>query len=98
MISLGGVQTVGGGSGLPDERTAIEGEMSSVIVRLVELARNSKTDPLTVTESPTLTEGNDEVKTRMPSDVSGSSSGAGSCMKKPFEILNVTIPATFPTG
>src|SRR5256885_10848874 len=101
MISLGGVHKVTGGSGLLDDRIVIEGETSSVIVRFVlEVPpwRNSDTDALTVTESPTLTGDGDEVNTKIPSDVSGSSSGAGSCMKNPLEALNVTIPGTFPTG
>jgi hypothetical protein len=43
--------------------------------------RNSATFPLTLTESPTLTEvGAEDVKTKMPSDVASSASGDGSCM------------------
>jgi hypothetical protein len=76
--------TVGTGSTLPLERTVIDGETSSVVVRFVEdvpPGRNSETLPLTVTLSPTLTtEGATLVNTKIASDVASSASGLGSCM------------------
>jgi hypothetical protein len=48
----------------------------------VQPARNSWTRPLTVTAVPTVAAagGAELVKTKMPSEVAGSVSGAGSCM------------------
>src|ERR1700754_1294925 len=73
--------TVGGGKALPVELTATDGELISVPVRLVAgLGRNSATVPPTVTLSPTLTVGADEVKTKTPSEVASLLSGIGSCI------------------
>jgi len=73
---------VAAGSGLPLERTVTEGEVISVVVRFAVLeppGRNSAMFPLTSTESPTATPAAaDEPKTKSPSEVSGSPSGAGS--------------------
>ena len=88
--------TDAGGSGFPEERTVIDGEPeSSVVVRFPVDAppgRNSWTRPLTLSASPTLTAGVDEVKTKMPSEVAGSESGLGSCIQKPLVLFAVTVP------
>ena len=88
--------TVAGGSGFPEESTVIDGEPeSSVVVRFPVDAppgRNSWTRPLTLSASPTLTVGVDEVKTKMPSEVAGSESGLGSCIQKPLVLFAVTVP------
>ena len=66
----------------PPPRSVTVGEVSSVVVRLVEPlppGRNSLTVPLTVTAWPMMTLGADEVKTKTPSEVLSSPSGLGSC-------------------
>ena len=88
MMLVGSVRpplprTVVAGNGFTVESVAIVGPVISVVVRLALVAppgRNSVTSPETRTESPTFTVGADEVKTRMPSDVSSFASGVGSCM------------------
>ncbi len=90
--------TTGAGSVLPLERTVTVGVESSVVVRLpVEEppGRNSCTRPLTRTESPTSAVGDEEVKTKMPSEVAGSASGFGSCIQKPLPLRAVTTPSVF---
>ena len=85
---LGGIRppvptTVVAGSAFPCESTVTDGKASSVVVRLAVDAppgRNSWTRPFTLTASPTLTDGADDVKTKIPSEVAGSASGLGSCM------------------
>src|SRR5919108_910351 len=78
ITSEGGVRppvpmTVGAGSGLADEITAVVGEVISVVVRFVldePPGRNSLTRPLTLTESPTSTAaGADDVNTKTASEV-----------------------------
>jgi hypothetical protein len=62
--------------------------------------RNSLTVPVTRTRSPTATVGALPVNTKMPSEVAGSPSPTGSCMKKlrpPAGVTAVTIPSTLPT-
>src|SRR6266496_5803296 len=107
MTSVGGTRppvptTVGGGSGLPDERTETDGPVISVVVRLVApLAppgRNSETRPLTTTASPTHTAGVDEVNTNSPSEVASLESGLGSWNQKPLVVRAVTTPVTPATG
>src|SRR5205823_1886586 len=70
---------------------------SSVVVRLPVEAppgRNSCTRPFTCTESPGLTAGVDDVKTKAPSDVStfASQSAWAASSQKPFVDFAVTIP------
>ena len=83
----------GGRTGLV---TVTVGEVSSVVVRLVEPpvppGRNSETVPVTVTASPTCTVGAEEVKTNRPSLVRGSASGGGSWYQKPLVVFAVTTP------
>src|SRR5918996_3470977 len=106
ITSAGGTRppspiTVGPGSVLPVETTVTAGEVISVCVRFVleePPGRNSVTSPLTSIESPTSTTGAEEVKTKRPSEVAGSASPSGSSMKKPFETVAVTMPATRDTG
>jgi hypothetical protein len=106
MIVVGGTRppvpiTVAAGSEFPVERTDTDGEDSSVVDRLPVDAppgRNSDTRALTLTESPTLTVGAVEVKTKMPSEVASSASGFGSCIQKPFVVFAVTIPGTLDTS
>ena len=80
----------------PEESTVIDGEPeSSVVVRFPvdePPGRNSWTRPLTLSASPTLTVGVDEVKTKMPSEVAASESGLGSCIQKPLVLFAVTVP------
>ncbi len=60
----------------------IVGPLSSVVVRLAELAPpgwNSTTAATTLSASPTATDGAEPVKTKMPSDVAVLASGDGSC-------------------
>ena len=92
--------TLAAGSGFPLETTVMVGEVISVVVRLLATppGRNSMTRPLTVTASPTLTDGLALVKTKIPSDVASSASGSGSCMLKPFDRVAVTMPGTNPTS
>src|ERR1043166_3647262 len=85
---------IGVGVGLPDDRTVTAGEAISVLVNPPAPGRNSFTVPLTLTESPTLTVGAVDVKTKIPSEVASFASGFGSCIQKPFDFFAVTIPGT----
>ena len=70
---------------------------SSVVVRLSVSAppgRNSVIRPETVTASPAATVGAEDVKTKIPSEVAGAVSGAGSCIQKPLSRVAVTTPGT----
>src|SRR4051812_4745721 len=78
------------GSGLPEESIVVVGLVSSVAVfgsvgvvgSSLVAEMNSATVAVTRTESPTvMPDGALDVKTNMPSDVFGSASGEGSCMK-----------------
>src|SRR5215212_7735843 len=81
----------GAGSGLPEERIVVVGLVISVAVlgsdgvtgSSLVAEMNSATLPVTRTESPTVmaADGAELVKTNMPSEVFGSASGTGSCMK-----------------
>jgi hypothetical protein len=102
MTRFGGTRppapsTVAAGRLFPVERSAIEGEISSVVVRLftpsLPPGRNSLTVPVTWTEAPTVTVGAESVKTRMPSEVASTASGVGPCIQKPFDRVAVTMPA-----
>ena len=71
--------STGAGNGLPCERKVVDGEVSSVSGRSPADA-NSGTLPETFSASPTATVGVVEpVKTKIPSEVAGSPSPAGSC-------------------
>ncbi|GDY73175.1 hypothetical protein SAV31267_026600 [Streptomyces avermitilis] len=73
---------------LPPESTVTVGFVISVSDWLPLAAppgTYSETVPDTVTESPTATFGAELVKTRTPSLVAGSASGAGSWIQNPFE-------------
>ncbi len=86
MISDGGTRpplpiTVGAGRAFPCDSTVTVGEDSSVVVRFVLAAPpglNSVTRPFTLTESPTATDGADDVNANSPSEVASLESGAGS--------------------
>src|ERR1700754_2259107 len=82
------VNTIGAGNGLPLELIATLLLLEEICVRL----KNSVAVPVTVTASPTAADGEAPVKTNIPSDVFGSESIFGSCMKKPFDLRAVTVP------
>ena len=82
------VSTIAAGSGFPlDEIETFAAELE-ICVRV----KNSVAVPVTVTRSPTATAGKPPTKTKIPSEVVGSASGTGSCMKKPFDLRAVTMP------
>ena len=100
MTAVGGVlppmpTTVGAGRTLPEDWTVMDGLTISVVVRFVlpePPGRNSETVPLTRTASPTATSGAELVKTKMPSEVAVSASGAGSWIQNPLPDFAVTMP------
>ena len=80
-----GLKRTGAGSGFPDEiLVTVTPPLISVMLK------NSTTPAWTSTRSPTATVGAEPVNTWMPSEVCGSASGVGSCMKKLSENTAVT--------
>lgn len=92
------VSAMGAGKGLPAEIWTTVGELSSVSGgwKGSEPGTNSTTVAVTWTRLPTAAAagGAELVKTKMPSEVSGSAStvASGSCMKKPLLLRPVTMP------
>jgi hypothetical protein len=80
-----GPNRTGAGSGLPEEIS-----VTSTMPLISVMLKNSTTSALTSTRSPTETVGAEPVKTKRPSEVSGSASGVGSWMKKPLKATAVT--------
>ncbi|MDQ0931830.1 hypothetical protein QFZ49_001737 [Streptomyces turgidiscabies] len=91
--------TTGAGTALPLETTVTVGLTISVTDWLPPAAppgTNSETVPVTVTESPTATVGLELVKTKTPSLVAGSASGAVSSIQKPRDEPKARTPVTIP--
>src|SRR5262249_39319715 len=87
------VSVTAAGNALPDETGVITGETISVAGGLLgsDDGLNSCTRPLTWMLSPIATAGAEDVKTKMPSLVLESPSGAD-CRKNPLAFFPVTMP------